>query len=115
MAPRLHACVAMTDEPSQPEISELDLPDEDDPVAWSYIQVGTPVVGRDGQRLGSVAGMLGTEAEGIFHGIALSAERGGPMRMIPADAVTDMTPRRVEVDLGPDGVGALAEYHPPRG
>lgn len=93
------------------EVPELDMPGPDDPVAWSYIEPGTEVVGRDGTRLGTVAAMLGTEAEGIFHGIALALRRG-PDRVIPADAVRTLTGSRVEVDLAPDAVDDLEPYQP---
>jgi hypothetical protein len=93
------------------EVPELDMPGPDDPVAWSYVEPGTEVVGRDGARLGSVTAMLGTEAEGIFHGIALDAERG-PDRVIPADAVRSLTSSRVEVDLARDAVDDLEPYEP---
>ena len=69
----------------EPTAAELDLPGPDDPVAWSYIEPGTSVVGREGVRIGSVEAMLGTEAEGIFHGIELHPARGGRSRVIPAD------------------------------
>ena len=55
----------------EPAAAELDLPGPDDPVAWSYVEADTLVVGRDGEELGRVAAMLGTETEGIFHGIAV--------------------------------------------
>jgi hypothetical protein len=93
------------------EVPELDMPGPDDPVAWSYVEPGTEVVGRDGTRLGTVTAMLGTEAEGIFHGIALDAGRG-PDRVIPADAVRSLTSSRVEVDLARDAVDDLEPYEP---
>lgn len=94
--------------PGEPVAAELDMPGPDDPVAWSYVQPGTEVVGRGGERLGKVAAMLGTEAEGIFHGIALDADHG-PDRMIPSDAVRSLTSSRVEVDVA---AGALADLEP---
>lgn len=96
--------------PSEPVVAELDMPGPDDPVAWSYIEPGTPVTGREGVRIGKVEAMLGTEAEGIFHGIALDPSEGGPTRMLPADAVTSLTPSEVRVQIAADEVGTLAEY-----
>ena len=94
----------------EPVVAELDMPGPDDPVAWSYIEPGTPVTGREGVRIGKVDAMLGTEAEGIFHGIALDPAKGGPVRMLPADAVTSLTPSEVRVQTGADEVNTLAEY-----
>jgi len=94
----------------EPVIAELDLPGPNDPVAWSYVESGTPVVGRDGTKLGTVEAMLGTEAEGIFHGIALHPAGGGPRRVIPADRVIQLTTAEVQVAFGADDVAGLEEY-----
>jgi len=88
----------------EPEPAELDLPGPDDPVAWSYVEPGTEVIGREGVRIGSVKAMLGTEAEGIFHGIALDPAGGGDPRVIPADSVTSLTTSRVQVQVATDQV-----------
>jgi hypothetical protein len=97
----------------EPEAGELDLPGPDDPVAWSYIEPDTEVFGSDGESLGRVKAMLGTEAEGIFHGIALDPPGFGAARVIPADAVRSLTPSRVEVALTRDDIEGL-ERHEPR-
>jgi hypothetical protein len=102
-----------TGPPGEPQAAELDLPGPDDPVAWTYIQPGTSVTGREGVRIGSVEGMLGTEAEGIFHGIALRPAAGGPTRMIAADAVKSLTTSEVQVQVGTDDVERLPEYDEP--
>jgi hypothetical protein len=83
--------------PGEPSAAELDLPGPDDPVAWSYVEPNTPVVGPDGEELGRVEQMLGTEGEGIFHGVAVKPLRGGEIRVVPADAVTGLTSAKVEV------------------
>jgi hypothetical protein len=82
--------------PGEPSAAELDLPGPNDPVAWGYIERNTPVVGPNGEELGHVEEMLGTEGEGIFHGIAVKRSRGG-VRVVPADAVTELTSARVQV------------------
>jgi len=94
----------------EPEPAELDLPGPDDPVAWSYVEPGTEVIGREGVRIGSVKAMLGTEAEGIFHGIALDPAGGGDPRVIPADSVTSLTTSRVQVQVATDQVNELEAY-----
>jgi len=94
--------------PGEPEIAELDLPGPDDPVAWSYVEPGTEVVGRDGNRLGKVDRMLGTD-EGIFHGIAVDPRAGGRSRMVPSSAVTRLTPSSVQISLDADALQALDE------
>lgn len=94
----------------EPGASELDLPGPHDPVAWNYVDSGTPITGREGVRIGSVEMMLGTEAEGIFHGIALRPSAGGPTRVISADVVTSLTTSEVQVQLSVDDVDGLPEF-----
>lgn len=96
--------------PGEPQPAELDLPGPDDPVAWSYVEPGTTVVGREGVKIGTVERMLGTEAESIFHGIALDPAKGGATRLIPADAVTGLTTSEVQVQVSTDEVEGLEEY-----
>jgi len=96
----------------EPEAAELDLPGPDDPVAWSYVEAETPVVGPGGEELGRVAAMLGTETEGIFHGVAVTPYRDGTPRVVPADAVTRLTSAQVEVAWGAEELAAADEYHP---
>ena len=98
--------------PGEPQAAELDLPGPDDPVAWSYVEPETPVVGRDGEQLGRVAIMLGTETEGIFHGVAVKARRDGSTRVVPADSVTLLTSAKVQVALDADGLDAAEEHQP---
>jgi hypothetical protein len=97
----------------QPRASELDLPEADDPVAWSYVEDGTAVVGPDDEELGVVAAMLGTEAEGIFHGVAVNPAGGRATRVVPADAVTLLTPRRVRIAYDRERLASAPEYRPP--
>jgi hypothetical protein len=97
----------------EPKVAELDLPGPHDPVAWSYVEPGTPVIGREGVRIGAVEGMLGTEAEGIFHGIALQPAAGGDTRVIPADRVSELTTAEVRVSVTADEVEGLERYNEP--
>ncbi|MCV0403398.1 MAG: hypothetical protein K5924_06775 [Chloroflexi bacterium] len=96
----------------EPEASELDLPGPDDPVAWSYVEAETLVVGPNGEELGRVAEMLGTETEGIFHGVAVDPYRGGTTRVVPADAVTLLTSSKIEIAWDADQLEAAEEHHP---
>lgn len=101
-----------TGDEGEPQASELDLPGPDDPVAWNYVEADTIVVGSDGQELGRVVAMLGTETEGIFHGVAVNPYSGGTTRVVPADDVTRLTPSRVEISLDADGLAAAEEHKP---
>jgi hypothetical protein len=96
----------------QPTATELDLPGPDDPVAWSYVQAETLVVGPSGEDLGRVAAMLGTETEGIFHGVAVTPYSDGTTRVVPADAVTRLTSSRVEIAWDADQLTAAEPFLP---
>jgi hypothetical protein len=98
--------------PGEPQAAELDLPGPDDPVAWSYVEAETLVVGPNGEELGRVAAMLGTETEGIFHGIAVTPYRDGTTRVVPADDVTRLTSSKVEIAYGAEQLAAAEEYKP---
>jgi hypothetical protein len=95
--------------PGQPEIAELDLPGPDDPVAWNYVEPGTRVLGPDGDQIGTVEAMLGTDVEGIFHGVAVKPESGGPTRVIPSDDVSRLTPSSITVKTSADQLADLPE------
>jgi hypothetical protein len=95
---------------TQSGAAELDLPGPDDPVAWSYVQAETLVVGPNGEDLGRVAAMLGTESEGIFHGVAVTQYADGTTRVVPADAVVGLTSSRVEIAYDADQLSACEEF-----
>lgn len=104
-----------TGKSGEPQAAELDLPGPDDPVAWSYVEADTLVVGPDGQEVGRVAAMLGTETEGIFHGVAVTPYRDGTARVVPADAVTRLTSAKVEIAWDADQLAAADEHQPVEG
>jgi hypothetical protein len=99
--------------PDEPQAAELDLPGPDDPVAWNYVKPGTEVIDPDGNRIGSVEAMLGTEDEGIFHGVAVVPESGDDARVVPASEVVRLTPARIELTYHAEQL-ADAEPHRPR-
>jgi hypothetical protein len=101
-----------TGEPGEPKAAELDLPGPDDPVAWNYVEADTLVVGPGGEELGRVAAMLGTETEGIFHGIAVLPYGDGTARVVPADAVVSLTSSKIEIAWTAEQL-ADADVHEP--
>ena len=98
--------------PGEPQAAELDLPGPDDPVAWNYVEADTLVVGPDGEELGRVTAMLGTEIEGIFHGVAVHPFHDGTPRVVPADAVTRLTSAKIEISLDADALASAEAYEP---
>ena len=101
-----------TGEPGEPQAAELDLPGPDDPVAWNYVEADTLVVGPDGEELGRVAAMLGTEIEGIFHGVAVLPYGDGTPRVVPADAVTRLTSAKIEIAWTAEQLAAAPVHEP---
>ena len=101
-----------TGEGGEPEVTELDLPGPDDPVAWNYVEPDTEVVGPDGDRLGKVKQMVGTD-EGIFQGVAVDLDGWNGTRLIAAERVTSLTPSRVTVDVDGATLAHAEEYEPP--
>ena len=93
-------------------ISELDLPGPDDPVAWRYVKPGTPVHGPDGDQVGTVETMLGSDQEDIFHGIAVRIGLLGAARVVRADDVAEMTPAVVVVRLDAEALSNAPEHRP---
>jgi hypothetical protein len=98
--------------PGEPKAAELDLPGPDDPVAWSYVAAETLVVGPNGEDLGRVAAMLGTETENIFHGVAVTPYGDGRTRVVPADAVLALTTSRVQIAYDAERLAAAEEHNP---
>jgi len=96
----------------EPKPAELDLPGPDDPVAWSYVEAETLVVGPGGDELGRVAAMLGTETEGIFHGVAVTPYADGHTKVVPADAVTRITTSAITIAWSADELADAEEYRP---
>jgi rRNA processing protein Gar1 len=84
--------------------------EEETTVAWQATPRHAPVVDAQGDEIGTVAEVLGDEAEDIFHGVALRRLHGGETVEIPAARIKRVTTGRVITDLSPDEAGALPRY-----
>ena len=85
-------------------------PDEELPLAWKAILADTPVYASDGEQVGVVGDVLGSQEQDIFHGIHV---RGGTLQhdvMIPADRVAGITNRRIDASLSAEEIRALPVY-----
>jgi uncharacterized protein YrrD len=85
-------------------------PENEQPLSWKALLADTPVFSSEGQEVGSVFEVLGSEQEDIFHGIVVHAGPIGHHVMIPAGTIGTMTNRRVEVAMTTDEIRALAPY-----
>ncbi len=83
---------------------------DDDPIAWSSILADTPVVSTEGDEVGTVVDVLGSEAEDIFHGIVVHQGLLGRDVMIPADRVARITRRRIDVTMTGAEIRDLPPY-----
>jgi hypothetical protein len=85
------------------------MPDEA-PESWRTIRYGSRVLAADGSTIGSVAEVLGSDPEDIFHGIRMDVPGGKAERVVPADRVTGIDADAVSTSLAPDDVPTLETY-----
>jgi hypothetical protein len=83
-------------------------PDEERPLAWKAILADTPVFSSDGEEIGGVHEVLG--AEDIFHGIVVRSGPVGEDIMVPAERVTSITNRRIDLRLSAVDIRALPPF-----
>ena len=81
-----------------------------DPVSWLVIEKGWRVVGRGGGELGTVHEVVGDTGQDIFNGLAVSPGFLRNPRYVPAERVTAITDRCVEVDLDASSFARLDEH-----
>jgi hypothetical protein len=70
-----------------------------DPASWFVIEPGWDVVGRDGEKLGTVHEVIGDTGEDIFNGLAVSPGLLKGSKYVPAERVATIVDGRVELDL----------------
>jgi hypothetical protein len=84
--------------------------DPDQPVAWRGVAQDTPVRTSDGETVGVVADLLGSDEEDIFHGVVVHLGRLGHHVFVPADQVDLMTATHVDVAPTSAEIHALPRY-----
>ena len=70
-----------------------------EPVSWMLIEEGWTVVGRDGERLGTVHEVMGDSNADIFNGLAVSPGMLRGSRYVPAERVVRIVEGQVKVDV----------------
>lgn len=80
------------------------------PTSWRTLVYGTPVVSGDGQPVGEVHEVLGSDAEDIFHGLRvwLTAQRRDVT--VAATDIAGLSRARVQVSLTRVELEALPAY-----
>jgi hypothetical protein len=81
--------------------------DPEQPIAWRGVLQDTPVRSSEGEQVGTISDMLGSDQEDIFHGIVVHLGRLGHQVFIPADDVTLMTPSHIDVAYTSEQLHAL--------
>lgn len=84
--------------------------ESEDPIAWRGVAQDTPVHTSDGENVGTLSDMLGSDQEDIFHGIVVHLGRFGHHVFVPADQVSVMTRSHVDVALTSDEIHALPKH-----
>ncbi len=80
------------------------------PIAWRSVVYGSPVVSSDGDRIGEVREMLGSDADDIFHGIRVALRDGHRDVLVPSDGVTSLSATEVRISLTRADLDALPAY-----
>jgi hypothetical protein len=81
-----------------------------EPVSWRALLYGTRVLTTDGQPVGTVREVLGSDSEDIFHGLRVRLDGHNRDVMIPADRLGPLSDAGVPTELTRDEVAALPDY-----
>jgi hypothetical protein len=84
--------------------------DSENPIAWRAVRYGTPMVSADGQAVGVIREVLGSDAEDIFHGLRVQLNHSHRDVLVPATEVIALTVGRIETDLSIAALEALPAY-----
>ena len=73
-------------------------PDPDQPIAWRAIRPDTPVRSSEGESVGTVADVVGSDAEDTFHGVVVAISgRDGHEVLVLADDVETIALGHIDV------------------
>jgi hypothetical protein len=82
-------------------------------VSWKTIERDAVVVTADGSEAARVVEVAGDRDADIFSGLVVRAGALDTKRFLPAERVGAIWARRVQVDLTPEAVAALAPFEEP--
>jgi hypothetical protein len=83
------------------------------PISWRSIVYGTPVIGPDGGRIGTVREVLGSDADDIFHGLRVRPDDTNRDVMIEADDVASLAANGIGVTVDRAAVAAQPDFDEP--
>lgn len=82
-------------------------------VSWKAIERNAVVVAADGSEAAHVVEVAGDRTADIFSGLVVEAAPLQGKRFLPAEAVTAIWARRIEVGLTAEGLESLPAYEEP--
>jgi hypothetical protein len=82
-------------------------------VSWRAIVYGTPVSGSDGQRVGVIREVLGSDADDIFHGLRVRLDGTGRDVLIVADDVASISANGVSLAVDRRFLASLPDFDEP--
>jgi hypothetical protein len=85
-------------------------PSDAQPISWRELTADTPVTSSDGETVGRVSEVLGSQEEDIFHGLEVHLARFGHRVLVTADQVAGITTAGVTLALTSEEVHALPEH-----
>lgn len=80
------------------------------PISWRSIVYGTPVVSSDGEPVGSVSEVLGSDGKDIFHGLRVSLTRPRRDVMVTVDDIATITATEIRIEMSRSRIEALPAY-----
>lgn len=84
--------------------------DADEPIAWTALRPGTPVLASDGEELGKVSSVVADEQKDIFSGVAFRSRMLERQIFAPADVIERITTGGVRLRLDSEQSERLGPY-----
>jgi hypothetical protein len=86
---------------------------EEPQVSWKALEQSATLISSDGQEVGQVVEVAGDSQADIFNGLVVKHGILGARRYVPAERVTGIWPRRVEIAMTAEELEHAPEYEEP--
>ena len=83
---------------------------DDTPIAWRALVYGTPIATVDGQVVGELREVLGSDADDVFHGLRVRLSGEGRDVMLTSEHTTLLSASQVRTDLTAAEFAQLPNY-----
>lgn len=85
-------------------------PDDQQPVSWKTIPDNSAVFSSDGEEVGAVYEVLGSEQSDVFHGIVVRSGLLGKDVVVVADQIERLSNGRIDVTLSAEQMRDLEPF-----